>query len=89
MNIQGLINFFDNNELPNSPVIINKYMTITDCNNFVDSHLSFLKSKNKESIKLTYYDRLIMFVNFIKENNNSKEETDVHIKSLDNQQSLF
>ena len=88
METEYLKTFFNENELPTSPISVNKYMTITNCKRFVESHINIIESNNKESIKSLHYERLIMFVNFMNHLKKSKEVKD-ESTPLDNQHSLF
>lgn len=56
--IAELENYFADIELPTQPVKLNKCSTITDCSQFIESHLETLKANNGKRSFLPYLNRL-------------------------------
>jgi hypothetical protein len=56
--ISELENYFAGIELPTQPVKLNSYSTITDCSQFIETHLTTVKANNGKHNFLPYLNRL-------------------------------
>jgi hypothetical protein len=57
--IASLEEFFNNATIPTTPIKPNAWSSITDCQKYIDSHLSVVKANNGNLTFKPYVDRLI------------------------------
>ena len=56
--IEELESFFENIELPTYPIKVNEWSTISNCNQFIESHFATVKANNGKHIFLPHLNRL-------------------------------
>lgn len=71
INLNTLIDFFDNNEIPEQEIRLNEAEVVKNPKLFVETHLTVLKRNRGNKAMLPYYLRLEKFYLIVKNEKNN------------------